>query len=100
MIANEVHNNAALAYDLASELSDFSLTIQQRFQQLWDYIESARQSGLLDPENYEQLMNREKFDMAFQDLVEHSCTKLSMGMMNFLEDLAKKMAEYNNIQIT
>lgn len=96
---NEVHNNAGLAYNLSDLLRDFSTTVQRQFQDLFDTIEDAYRSGLLDIENYEQLMQREKFNFAYADLIDHSCKDLSIKMTNYLEDLAKKMEEYNNIKI-
>ena len=98
-IQNEAHNNAGLAYDLSDLLKEFSIETQKQFEQLSGTIEDANKSGLLDPENYEQLMKREKFDSAYTELVERACMDLSMKMMRYLDDLGKKLEEYNNIKI-
>lgn len=98
-MSNPVHNNVGLVNNLNDLLREFSIETQKEFEHLSGTIESANKSGLLDPENYEQLMNREKFNVSYEELVEHCCMDLCMKMYGYLDELARKMEEYNRVQM-
>lgn len=95
----DVHNNAELANQLSDLLREFSIETQKQFEQISGIIEQGRRNELLEETVYEEIMVTGGFDTAYTELVERNCMDLSTRMQAYLDDLSKKMIEYNSITI-
>lgn len=94
-----VHNNTDVVNQLNDLLRDFSIETQKRYEQVYGLIESGKKNELLEERPYEEIVSTGKFESAYSELVDKCCIDLSTRMQAYLEDLAKKMIEYNNVTI-
>lgn len=64
---------------------------------LLSFIESAKSSGNLESENYEQLISSEYLGDGFQEEHNSAYTEQTKKMGQYLSELEKKLNEYSQI---
>ena len=90
-------SNSILSMEKMINIIEESSRINMKsFENLMQMIETARSSGNLEPENYEQLMSgfvKNGIEPKFMDANNNEAPK----MLNYLNALKQKLQEYLNI---
>ena len=92
-----VMNNPIGLKNLYSVLGQMITASTQEYGEIHQFIEQAKDSGNLEPENYAQLMSSEFLGSNFQQEYYSAYNEQIPKMQQFLMELEKKLNEYLEI---